>query len=1098
MERIKSWLIVLLIICMCRENLMAQTSSRAIDSLLVILKTASEDTVKLATLISLARQYSTIKKYDEGVKTATEAVAMANKILTGKDVSAALTYTAKKRIGDAFDITGAIIYNAQGKHEEVVKNILAAIRIREEIGDKPGLAITYGTLGLIYMNQGKHNEAVASHLAAIKIKEEIGNKGGMAFNYNGIGNSYKRRDNYPEAIKNYLVALKISTEAGDKVFEAGVYYNIGMAYQDQEKYKDALNNYLPALKLRQEIGDKRGIAQLQERIGMMYNHENNHIEAFNRFSEAARLHEELGNREGLGQTYASMGYSNAMMRKYEETLHYYQAALKIFEAIQPKDDDGTKLKERDILAHRNRFNIANVHHSIAQCYQLQGKYSEAIKESEIALSIMRELDYRNSVVGMLIDIASVYEKLHNFPKALKNYETAIIEAKETGSKSLISGSYSRLAQAYRRFKNYPEALKNYQLGMKVLRDTNYYVGISIFYSSVGEIYALQKNYQEALINYQASLKLRLEKGLERTGIAYQYQLIGNVYRDQGNYAEAMRHFLMAKKTLQTVYGEDGLSNFERKELSIYTYLIGTVQYLSGNFKEALESYLSYEKQQNEFGGNGERAIVTIRIGKMLAMQAALMSGSTSRTKFNEGVAIIEKGLSEAKASGDKEVLAEGYKAISETYKSMHDYKKALEASEQLAKINNELKDSALNSETNQKLEQLRTQYEVEKAVMAEKDQQEKLLAEQKFRSERELTEKNTKHKLEIAEENLKKEKAIEIEKLKYEFALTEERTEQEKLLAAQKFENEKKLAGENAQHQQDLAAERSTQEKKQADLIAQQQKQRAEQKRKTDLLMLGSGMMIIILIFAFLYFRQRTLKQKADDRAESVHKMAELELQSLRAQLNPHFMFNSLNAIQDLILKEDNRNSHRYLSRFSKLLRMLLDNATQPFVSLRKELDFLELYLSLENLRIPDLQHSIKIEPGIDTENTMIPNMMMQPYIENAIWHGLSHKTSDKKLDINIHRENGSIHCDIEDNGVGRQKAEELKSLYRKEHKSKGMELLSKRFNLLSKEYGTAIVTRITDLVKEGNAAGTLVEIVVPTAFTKKTKEILHDTHYYN
>jgi LytS/YehU family sensor histidine kinase len=111
----------------------------------------------------------------------------------------------------------------------------------------------------------------------------------------------------------------------------------------------------------------------------------------------------------------------------------------------------------------------------------------------------------------------------------------------------------------------------------------------------------------------------------------------------------------------------------------------------------------------------------------------------------------------------------------------------------------------------------------------------------------------------------------------------------------------------------------------------------------------------------------------------------------------------------------------------------------------------------LENLRIPDLQYSIQLDPAIQPEKVMIPNMMLQPYLENAIWHGLSHKKNNRKLQIRIHEKGNSLLFEIEDNGVGRKKADEMKSLYRKEHKSKGMELLSKRFNLLSKQYGTAL-----------------------------------------
>lgn len=232
------------------------------------------------------------------------------------------------------------------------------------------------------------------------------------------------------------------------------------------------------------------------------------------------------------------------------------------------------------------------------------------------------------------------------------------------------------------------------------------------------------------------------------------------------------------------------------------------------------------------------------------------------------------------------------------------------------------------------------------------------------------------------------------------------------------------------------------------------------------------------------------------EKANAASKMTELELQSLRAQLNPHFMFNSLNAIQELILKEDKDNSHLYLSRFAELLRMLLDNANQAFVPLKKELNLLELYLSLENLRIPDLKYSIEVDPSIDANKMTIPNMMLQPYIENAIWHGLSPKKGERNLSIRIRRKEDIIICEVEDNGVGRKVAAELKSLYRKEHRSKGMELLSKRFSLLSKEYGSEIQTAVEDLHDNGTALGTKVSIIVPYSLTKQAG--LDDKSNYN
>ena len=190
-------------------------------------------------------------------------------------------------------------------------------------------------------------------------------------------------------------------------------------------------------------------------------------------------------------------------------------------------------------------------------------------------------------------------------------------------------------------------------------------------------------------------------------------------------------------------------------------------------------------------------------------------------------------------------------------------------------------------------------------------------------------------------------------------------------------------------------------------------------------------------------------------------------------------MFNSLNSIQALILKEENEKSQSYLSRFAKLLRILLENAEKPFIPLTKEIDFLKLYLSLETLRVPDLQYSIFTDPVVNSEHILIPNMILQPYVENAIWHGLSYKDGDKQLQIRISKTNGLVKYEIEDNGVGRKKAEEMKSLFRKQTESKGMELLSKRFKLLSVVYNSKIQTSITDVIKENKLAGTLVTITM-------------------
>jgi len=131
---------------------------------------------------------------------------------------------------------------------------------------------------------------------------------------------------------------------------------------------------------------------------------------------------------------------------------------------------------------------------------------------------------------------------------------------------------------------------------------------------------------------------------------------------------------------------------------------------------------------------------------------------------------------------------------------------------------------------------------------------------------------------------------------------------------------------------------------------------------------------------------------------------------------------------------------------------------------------------------------SITVDPSVNTGETLLPNMVLQPYIENALWHGLSQKKGDKNLELIIHKQNGAIIYNVKDNGVGRKKAAEFKSLYRKEHKSKGMELLTRRFKLLNEEFGFEIKTQVSDVMNNEEVGGTLVSIHVPNSLSENFK----------
>ncbi len=219
--------------------------------------------------------------------------------------------------------------------------------------------------------------------------------------------------------------------------------------------------------------------------------------------------------------------------------------------------------------------------------------------------------------------------------------------------------------------------------------------------------------------------------------------------------------------------------------------------------------------------------------------------------------------------------------------------------------------------------------------------------------------------------------------------------------------------------------------------------------------------MLLTGLAAFLFYRSNQQQKLANNL---------LALKSLRSQMNPHFIFNALNSVNNYIAKSDERGANRYLSDFSTLMRAVLENSEEDFIPLSKELALLQLYMKLEHSRFPDkFDYQINVGESIDVEIFQIPPMLLQPYIENAIWHGLRYK--EEKGFLHVHIESlgkNSIKIRIEDNGIGRKKSAALKTQNQKKQKSKGMGNISKRIAILNTMYKDKVDVRISDLLQEG------------------------------
>jgi LytS/YehU family sensor histidine kinase len=261
------------------------------------------------------------------------------------------------------------------------------------------------------------------------------------------------------------------------------------------------------------------------------------------------------------------------------------------------------------------------------------------------------------------------------------------------------------------------------------------------------------------------------------------------------------------------------------------------------------------------------------------------------------------------------------------------------------------------------------------------------------------------------------------------------------------------------------------------------------------------GGLFLLLLLGFTIVRIINLKSR-NERLQLEHKISlqqaesertsaglqqqatELKMQALRAQMNPHFIFNSLNSINMFILENDKWQASEYLSRFSRLIRLMLLNSRQSFIPLENELEALELYLQLECLRFDKkFEYKITVDASVETGNLVVPPLIIQPYAENSIWHGLMNKTGNGMLDIYLFRENEKLFCRITDNGVGRKKAADLKTKSPTKHKSVGMNITEDRLVLMQKHKIDNLIS-VKDLVMaDGIPCGTEVTIQMPGSY---------------
>ncbi len=781
---------------------------------------------------------------------------------------------------------------------------------------------------------------------------------------------------------------------------------------------------------------------------------------------------------------------NAISYLYDRRFEDGQKVLKYAnEALLLCDKLGTStnnliiasVKKNKVLA---TFNLGNGYTDNGNWNEGLNHYLKGIKAAE-EIGYTQVLGYYYSEVG---NFYSVYRDEKDYKQAEKYYLLSIKKCKEFPvqvhpylNAFSIAKAYFELAASLEPQARYEEELSTYQYIITAAKNKN---SLGTVYYNIGRLYNHIGNYSLALENYFKALKLNDEMNDKITSAACLIE-IGDVYTSLENYPEALKYEFEAVKIAKDI-------GVYKNLLRTATAFIGNIYYAEKKFEESLKfhlealelakqlkmqltphyvdigaSYLKlnkfddaikYEVQALELAKkNDDQYNVGVALATLGEIHLQLKHFSEARSYSMKALNILEPLAMKPEIMPVYSILAEIDSAEGKYQSAYENYKRYIL-----------YRDSVDNKQNTQKVTRLQLQYEYGKKEDSLKYQER--LTEEKLKQQTLLTSQRSQAFMLKAKELSLISKEKELQRLAYLKTQADLQAEQSK-----RHENEKQLI---------ISEQEKTLQKTKLDLQASelglQNKEISAKKTERNIFIAGTIALLLAVFFIFRNFQnQRRINELI--KASSEKEKIELQLQSLRAQLNPHFMFNSLNAIQELIVTEQNERSQSYLERFAKLVRMLLENADQPLIPLRKELSFIELYLSLESLRLPDLKYFIEIDPEVQPEKLMTPNMMLQPYIENALWHGLQHQPGEKKLQLHIYKQNGSLEYVIKDNGVGRKKAAEIKSLYRREHKSKGMELLSKRFSLLSKEYGKQIETTITDLGENGKIEGTLVKLLFRT-----------------
>ena len=580
-------------------------------------------------------------------------------------------------------------------------------------------------------------------------------------------------------------------------------------------------------------------------------------------------------------------------------------------------------------------------------------------------------------------------------------------------------------------------------------------GMAECYKNLGVMYFYADKYPEAKSYYHQALSL-FQALNDVTGQAKCYANLGLIYDHYGNYQEALSYFLNSLKMNEALNNQEGIA-------SSYGY----IAYVYHNLNDFTNALSYQHKALKIFKASDNKA----RLGGLLSDMG---NNYLELEEYTRALDYYHQALTLAKASEDMREMAYVFNNMGAVYDRMHNYPLALEYYTKSLQLKEKSGEKRTLPNTLKNIAQLH--------VYLSQPDEAIHFAQQGLALAREINAKKDLQNIHLT--------LSEAYTAKEEHAQALVHYQQYSTYRDSIFDEEKTRQIAEMQARYDV-------EKKEQEIAAQQQEITLLEINKITernfRLALMTGSVLLMLLSLFIYTRYRTKQKTAQvldqknreiaSKNEEIKRMnKELEKRMLRAQMDPHFIFNALNAIQHLIIVNDKTSALKYLSKFSKLVRQTLENSVSHKVPVADEIRLLKYYLELEALRFDNqFDYVVEIDEGLDIYNVEIPFLLLQPYVENAIVHGLRYKNEQGRIKIHLQNQHNYLHCVVEDNGIGREEAAKISANHGKHHISRGMSVTNQRLATLNTDQKCQPQLKITDLYDyQMKAAGTKVEIFIP------------------